>query len=94
MDKPQSIQEFVEKHIEHIDLIRQSIAVYEEWRAYKRNYFCAVCDKGFTPEDMALRSPNNFNFCCKEHQQYASAFQIDMVRKKLGCVESPYYMKF
>ena len=48
---------------------------------------CAVCGK----PDQPMRGLNHFQTVCDEHLEYATVFQIDKIREKLGLAEPKVY---
>lgn len=57
---------------------------YQDWKHSSINYYCAVCDKELTDEEISTISPYDFSVVCKSHIEYRNSFKIDLVRLSLG----------
>jgi hypothetical protein len=63
--------------------------------AFNRDYYdhyynyCQICDARLLPDDKYLIDHNrDFSIVCSKHREYATYFQIDVIREKLGYAKS------
>ena len=93
--EPKSIQQFVAEHPEHTELFREFIKVYDHWKNYNRFHYCEICDKKLTTEEaLSVDHVRSFTITCNEHREYATVFQVELVRKQLNIPDKKHYLEF
>lgn len=81
------LADYLKDHKGYEDLIINGIECFITSKLARQFDFCQVCDAPLSSEDLIHITPYDFIICCKEHRQYANAFQISKIRELLGIKE-------
>lgn len=79
-----TIKDFIEKNKKHEKLIVEAINVFKEQQYYENNNLCKICDAELTNEDKNQITCNDFHIVCTKHREYATWFNVQHRREKLG----------
>ena len=70
---------------EQVALVKEAVAIEQEFRFHTAHDFCNICDVPLTDENRFPDSNNTgFNTVCTAHGEYKNHYDRDAVRKKLG----------
>lgn len=72
--------------------VKKAILAYREYMFNMRNgtspdhksHYCDVCYNLISEEEAAKTTMYDYNFCCKKHDKYRNAFQLNIVREEIG----------
>jgi hypothetical protein len=89
--KLDTMTERLAKTIPEIDLAvaKKVINVFRQWESDIRGKYCEVCGKSITHQENRKTTMNDFTYCCDEHGDYRSAYNMDVVRRDLGITINP-----
>ena len=74
---------------EQVELIRQTLDVYQNSETYRMRNCCQICDKELSADELESISIHAFMHTCGEHRKYSNFFNVQLVRDMLARGENP-----
>jgi len=97
MQKPKSIQQFIEEHPEQKQVIIDALKLYDACKKWDNENTCAICDRQITVDDYSGRhvmTKYDYLVTCKEHAKYRNSFQTNLIREQLQIPRKNYLSQY